>query len=87
VRRIDTCPIDTYNIHTVEVEWDPRKAAANYRKHRVLFADAATVLDDPHGLTVEDRRFGEQRFVTVGSDALGRVLVVVYAYPTILCQK
>jgi uncharacterized DUF497 family protein len=46
-----------------------------------LFADAATVLDDPEGLTIEDRRFAEQRFVTVGADALGRLLVVVYAYP------
>ncbi len=32
------------------------------------------------GITVEDRSHGEQRFVTVGSDLLGRGLVVVYAY-------
>jgi uncharacterized DUF497 family protein len=31
-------------------------------------------------ITIEDTRHGEQRFVTVGSDILGRVLVVVYAY-------
>ncbi len=68
-------------MHRVEVRWDPQKAAANYRKHDVRFADAATVLDDPQGLTIEDRRFTEQRFVTVGIDALGRVLVIAYAYP------
>jgi len=27
-----------------DVEWDPRKAAANVKKHGVDFADAATVL-------------------------------------------
>ena len=29
-----------------DVEWDPRKAAANLKKHGVDFADAATVLHD-----------------------------------------
>jgi hypothetical protein len=43
-----------------------RKAAANYRKHGISFADAATVLDDAQALTIEDRRFAEQRFVTIG---------------------
>jgi uncharacterized protein len=68
-------------MHTVEVRWDARKAAANYRKHGVWFADAATALDDPQALTIEDRRFAEQRFVTVGLDGLGRILVVAYTYP------
>jgi uncharacterized DUF497 family protein len=31
-------------------------------------------------VTIEDTRRGEQRFVTVGADILGRVLVVVYTY-------
>jgi len=31
-------------------------------------------------VTIEDTRHGEQRFVTVGSDIIGRILVVVYAY-------
>jgi uncharacterized DUF497 family protein len=34
----------------------------------------------PQALTIEDRRFAEQRFVTVGLDALGRLLVIVYTY-------
>jgi uncharacterized DUF497 family protein len=66
----------------VEVRWDARKAAANYRKHGISFADAAAALDDPKALTIEDRRFAEQRFVTMGIDALGQLLVVVYTYPT-----
>jgi len=38
------------------------------------------VLDDPMAITIEDIRHTEQRFITIGSDLLGRVLVVVYAY-------
>jgi len=68
--------------YSVRVEWDPRKAASNRRKHAIAFSDAATVLDDPFALTIEDERFSEQRFITVGSDALGQILVVVYTYPT-----
>ena len=64
----------------MEVVWDPRKATINLRKHKIASADAATVLDDPRGLTIEDIRFAEQRFATIGSDMFGRVLVVVYSY-------
>lgn len=63
------------------VVWDPAKARENFRKHGVRFSDAATVLDDPDALTIEDRRHGEQRFVTIGRQLEGRVLVVVYTYP------
>jgi hypothetical protein len=38
----------------VEIEWDPRKAAANLRDHGVSFAEAATVLSDDFALTRED---------------------------------
>ncbi len=64
----------------MRVVWDLKKAAANIRKHGVEFSYAATVFDDPHAVTIEDKSHEEQRFVTVGSDLLGRVLVVVYAY-------
>lgn len=65
----------------MKVVWDTKKAAANICKHNgIEFSHAATVLDDPMAVTIEDSRHGEQRFVTVGTDLLGRVLVVVYAY-------
>ena len=64
----------------MEFEWDPRKAAANLRKHGIDFADAATVLYDELAVTVPDDRANEDRFVTIGMDALGRVLVVVYTW-------
>ena len=61
-------------------EWDPAKQRANLRKHAVEFADAVAVLRDPRAVTVEDQAQDEQRFVTIGMDAFGRILVVVYAY-------
>jgi uncharacterized protein len=64
----------------MEIEWDPNKAKANVRKHGVSFADAVLVLSDDLAITIEDPRHAEQRFVTLGRDALGRVLVVVYTY-------
>ncbi len=68
-------------MHTiaVNIEFDPAKARANLRKHRVSFADAEQALRDPQAITIEDPDAeGEQRLVTLGSDTLGRVLVVVY---------
>jgi uncharacterized DUF497 family protein len=38
----------------VDFEWDPRKAAANLKKHEVDFADAALVLYDDLALTTKD---------------------------------
>jgi uncharacterized DUF497 family protein len=63
----------------VDVEFDPAKAQANLRKHRVSFAHAEQALRDPFAYTIEDPDTeGEQRFVTLGMDALGRVLVVIH---------
>ena len=64
----------------MRIIWDPRKAIANLRDHGIGFSHAATVLDDPMAVTIEDPRHDEPRFVTVGADLLGRMLVVVYAY-------
>ena len=63
-------------------EWDPRKAAANLKKHGVDFADAVTVLHDEQAITIRDDEGegDEERFVTIGMDALGNVLVVVYTW-------
>jgi uncharacterized DUF497 family protein len=63
----------------VEIEFDPAKARANLAKHRVSFAHAEQALRDPSAVTIEDPDAqGERRFVTLGMDALGRILVVVY---------
>lgn len=62
-----------------EIRWDKRKAVSNLRKHAIDFADAATVLDDEYALTVPDVHEEEERFISLGMDALGRIPVVVYA--------
>lgn len=62
------------------IEWDPGKAQENWKKHGVDFADAAMVLDDDLGLTISDDSSTERRYVTIGTDALGRVLVLVYTW-------
>lgn len=63
----------------VEFEFDPAKAQANLRKHGVSFSHAEQALRDPMAVTIEDPdAIGEQRFVSLGMDALGRVLVVVH---------
>ena len=59
-------------------QWDPAKARSNLAKHRVDFADATAVLEDPYALTRDDPHPREQRFVTLGIDALGRLLVVCW---------
>lgn len=63
-----------------DVEWDSRKAAANLKKHGVDFADAATVLHDDLAITIHDDDAEEERYVTIGMDALARVLIVVYTW-------
>jgi uncharacterized protein len=64
----------------VEFEWDRRKAERNRRKHGVAFEEAASVFADLHELTIADpdHSIDEDRFVSVGLSALGRLLVVGY---------
>ena len=64
----------------VNYEWDKEKAKANSLRHKVRFADAVAVFSDDAALTIEDNDTDEQRFVTIGMDALGNVLVVAYTW-------
>ena len=61
-------------------EWDPDKAHSNLEKHGISFADAVEVLSDPYAITIEDQTSEEQRHITIGLDAIGRILVVVYTW-------
>jgi len=57
------------------------KAEKNLKKHRVDFADAVAVFEDEMALRIEDPDAErEPRFVTVGRDALSRILTVVYTW-------
>ena len=65
----------------MDFEWDAQKARLNARKHDIQFADAVLVLEDDNALTTtEHAADGEERWITLGIDALGRILVVVYTW-------
>jgi uncharacterized DUF497 family protein len=65
----------------VSYEWDPAKARANFAKHGVRFADAVTVLEDDLALTMRDPASDEEeRWIALGRNDLGRVIVVVYTW-------
>ena len=59
-------------------EWDPKKAAANLKKHRVTFQEAATVFGDPLAITFQDPDHSkdEERELTFGQSLQKRLIVV-----------
>ncbi len=76
-------PLAIYVLSTytgpVDIEFDPKKNAANLRKHGVSLAEGDGVLNDPLALTIEDETAqGEQRFLTLGMNVLGALMVVVW---------
>jgi uncharacterized DUF497 family protein len=65
----------------VENAFDPKKDAANLRKHGVSLVEGDGVLHDPLALSAEDLSAeGEQRFVSIGVNVFGQLRVVVYTY-------
>lgn len=61
--------------------FDPKKDAANIKKHGVSLAEGDGVLSDPLAITIEDDSAeGEQRFVTVGANTFGTLMIVVWTY-------
>ena len=65
----------------IQFEWDTAKAKMNLRKHGIAFRDAATALRDPLGITIfdPDHSDEEDRFITFGFSAAGRLLMVAHA--------
>jgi uncharacterized DUF497 family protein len=63
-------------------EWDPRKEAANRRKHGISFEEAATVFADEQALVIDDPDHAdeEERFVLLGLSSALRTLVVCHCY-------
>lgn len=64
----------------MQFEWDPQKAAANVKRRRISFDEAASVLDDLLSTTYPDEAHSEEemRFLTIGASRRGRVLVVAH---------
>jgi uncharacterized protein len=64
----------------MHIVWDPRKAVANLRKHKVSFEEASTVFADNLTLTGADpeHSIGQARWITFGESERGRLLVVAH---------
>jgi len=63
-------------------EWDARKAAANISKHGVTFENAAAIFRDPAVLSLFDEKHSddEERWITLGMDNRGQLLVVCHTW-------
>ena len=63
-------------------EWDLIKAKQNLRKHGISFERAAELLLDSSAISVFDQEHSEaeERWVTIGRDSNGRVLVLVHTF-------
>jgi len=61
-------------------EWDPPKARATLRKHRVAFSEAVTVFANGLSITVYDPDHSqeEDRYLTVGVSTNGRLLMIAH---------
>ena len=62
-------------------EWDPKKAASNFKDHGVSFDEATTVFGDMLAMNMPDpdHAEGEQRFLVLGMSHKSRLVVVSYA--------
>jgi uncharacterized protein len=67
---------------SLSFEWDPRKAAANLRKHGVSFDDAQSVFTDERARLIDDpdHSADEDRFLLLGLSGSLRLLVVAHCY-------
>lgn len=58
----------------------PSEGASECSQAGIHFADAVSALEDERALTIRDPHSEEERWITLGMDALGRFLVVVYTW-------
>jgi uncharacterized DUF497 family protein len=67
-------------VQSLRFDWDPRKAAANRRRHRVSFEEARSVFLDDEALMLRDDEHSEieQRFVIIGFSESLRILLVCH---------
>jgi len=89
-KALSSVPFDACNttyvycdpMQEIRIEWDPRKAAENRRKHGVSFSEAESVFADENALLMDDpfHSDGEDRFLLLGLSSGLRILVVVHCY-------
>lgn len=78
--RLDTRIFRKYIVGMIKFEWDPRKDAANQKKHGVSFAEAQSVFFDDYAVQFYDEEHSgkEDRFIMLGMSLFSRVLVVCH---------
>ncbi|MDD5084212.1 MAG: BrnT family toxin [Candidatus Moranbacteria bacterium] len=64
----------------MKLTFDPIKNLINIKGHQIDLNDVEGVFYDDYAVTIEDRDHTEERFVTLGMDNFGRLLVVAYHY-------
>lgn len=66
----------------IRFEWDEDKNRINRKKHGIWFEETEAVFDDPCGRVFYDDNHSdeEDRFVIVGMNATGKLLVIVHCY-------
>ncbi len=65
---------------SIQFHWDTRKAVINKKKHRVTFAEAATVFRDPSAFIFDDEDHSEEecREIITGHSNQNRLLMVSF---------
>ena len=66
-------------------DWDPQKAKTNVQKHRgISFDRATTIFRDPNMVSIfdDDHSENEDRWITLGVDSTGTLLVVIHTFET-----
>ena len=68
-----------------DFEWDPDKAKANIRNHKVSFERATTIFRDPNLLSIPDEEHSEleERWITMGLDETGSLLVLSHKFESV----
>jgi uncharacterized protein len=71
-----------FGINAPTFTWDPRKDAANQRKHGISFAEAQSAFLDDEALLLDDpdHSEAEDRFVLIGLSQQLRILVVAHSH-------
>ena len=64
----------------ISFEWDPAKAAANLKKHKVSFEEARSVFFDEFAIQFfdEDHSMNEERFLMLGMSSGAKLLIVCH---------
>ena len=65
-----------------DFEWDANKARTNFRKHRISFIQATSVLKDPLAVSIIDDEHSEteERWITLGQTDNDQLLVVMHTF-------